>query len=196
MLLPCPSDTSTPHPHPQLHILTPHPGGAQRRNQASVYVSLLTHDHPAAAHVLWRLEPETTRAGEEGLRLVLHRPGGAMDGWVLGLSSSASETRHSLGQQVYAVLCEDASRAVTWSCAGNNVLRLRWGDEHRCLTEGAHDARLPQVRFVVLASDAVLGRSWLFGEWMDGCEAVQGAWCLSGRRTLSLRHVHTLITSL
>jgi hypothetical protein len=114
-----------------------------------------------------------------GFRLKLHRPGDAMDGWGLGLSSSASEKRH-LGQ-IYAVLCADATRAAIWSCAPSkggsegNALRLRWGSEHRFLVEGAHDARLPWVRFVVLLDAGVPPperRAWALGASM-GCVHVR-----------------------
>lgn len=185
---PDPAPNPTPNPQrPQPHILAPHPGGPRRRNKASAYAALLPPDHPAAAHALWRLEPVTPSSSSSpsrakkpcagGFRLRLHRPGGAMDGWGLGLSSSASEKRH-LGQ-IYAVLCADAGRAAVWSASSSssapgttgggggggidNALRLRWGDEHRFLTEGAHDARLPEVRFLVLTPEAPLRRSWGFG---------------------------------
>lgn len=160
-----------PHQLPQPHILAPHPGGPRRRNKASAYAALLPPDHPAAAHALWRLEPvapssRTKKPGARsggGFRLRLHRPGDAMDGWGLGLSSSTSEKRH-LGQ-IYAVLCADAARLAVFSSAPgpDNAIRLRWGDEHRFLTEGAHDARLPEVRFLVLTPEAALRRSWGFG---------------------------------
>lgn len=152
----------------QPHILAPHPGGPRRSNKASAYAALLPSDHPAAAYALWRLEPvapssRTKKPGAGGFRLRLHRPGDAMDGWGLGLSSSASEKRH-LGQ-IYAVLCADVGRAAVLSSAPgpDNAIRLRWGDMFRFLTEGAHDARLPEVRFLVLTPETALRRSWAFG---------------------------------
>lgn len=88
-----------------------------------------------------------------------------MDGWYLGLSSQISEDRH--GGTTYVVLNADASRAAVWSCpssscsspslsssALNNSIGLQWSkDSYRYMNEGAHDVRMPEVRFVVLSKE-------------------------------------------
>jgi ankyrin repeat protein len=94
--------------------------------------------------------------------------GGEMDGWYLGLSSQASEDRN--GDTSYVVLNADPSRAAVWFCPPLstttttifsspssltlNSIGLQWSKcSYRYLTEGAHDVRMPKVRFVVLSEE-------------------------------------------
>jgi len=91
-----------------------------------------------------------------------------MDGWYLGPSSHASEDRH--GGMPYVVLNADPSRAAVWSClpfstttttaflppspSPLNSIGLQFSkSSYRYLIEGAHDVRMPKVRFVVLSEE-------------------------------------------
>ena len=116
-----------------------------------------------------------------------------MAGWYLGLvsrasaSSSSSSTtaveQEQVGRQkkVHVIINQDPVRAAVWSTtdemdggAGGRYIRIPWGsssssgkegeaEEYRYLTEGARDARAPNVRLVVLGGEAHR-RAWNFSK--------------------------------
>jgi hypothetical protein len=101
-----------------------------------------------------------------------------MAGWYLGLTSrsaaAASSSTDVQKTKLHVIVNQDPVRAAVWSTdeVEGRYIRIRWGNsshhqhhslEYRYLTEGARDARAPNVRLVVVGGEAHR-RPWNFSK--------------------------------